>query len=47
MTRNGVSADGRRSVVVSINTDSPKRRAGLAAPKHDMTLRLVDRALCG
>lgn len=47
MTRNGVSADGRRSVVVSINTDSPKRRAGVAAPKHDMTLRLIDRALCG
>jgi D-alanyl-D-alanine carboxypeptidase len=47
MTRNAVSADGRRSVVVSINTDSPKRRAGVAAPKHDMTLRLVDRALCG
>lgn len=47
MTRNGVTADGRRSVVVSFNTDSPKREPGVAAPKHDMSLRLIDRALCG
>ncbi|MGX6446677.1 serine hydrolase domain-containing protein [Patulibacter sp. S7RM1-6] len=47
MTRNAVTADGTRSVVVSINTDSPKRAAGLAAPKRDITLRLIDRALCG
>jgi D-alanyl-D-alanine carboxypeptidase len=47
MTRNGVSADGKRSVVVSFNTDSPKRKAGVAAPKHDLTRRLIDRALCG
>jgi D-alanyl-D-alanine carboxypeptidase len=47
MTRNAVSADGTRSVVVSLNTDSPKRKPGVAAPKHDMTLRLINRALCG
>jgi D-alanyl-D-alanine carboxypeptidase len=47
MTRNAVNADGTRSVVVSINTDAPKREPGVAAPKHDMTLRLINRALCG
>jgi D-alanyl-D-alanine carboxypeptidase len=47
MTRNAVNADGTRSVVVSVNTDSPKRERGVAAPKHDMTLPLIDRALCG
>jgi D-alanyl-D-alanine carboxypeptidase len=47
MTRNAVTADGARSVMVSLNTDSPKPRTGVAAPKHDMTLRLIDRALCG
>lgn len=47
MTRNGVTPDGRRSVVVTMNTDSPKRRAGVAAPKHDVTRRVIDRALCG
>lgn len=46
MTRNAVTADGSRSVVVSFNTDSPKRKKGVAAPKRDITLRLIDRALC-
>ena len=47
MTRNAVSADGTRSVVVSLNTDSPKRKPGVAAPKRDITLRLINHALCG
>jgi D-alanyl-D-alanine carboxypeptidase len=47
MTRNAVSADGSRSVIVSLNTDSPKRKPGVAAPKRDVTLRLINRALCG
>ena len=47
MTRNGVSPDGSRSAVVSINTDSPKRRPGVPAPKTDITRDLIDHALCG
>jgi D-alanyl-D-alanine carboxypeptidase len=47
MTRNAVRADGTRSVVVSLNTDSHKRKPGVAAPKRDVTLRLINRALCG
>ncbi|WP_022929351.1 serine hydrolase domain-containing protein [Patulibacter americanus] len=46
MTRNAVNADGSRSVVVSFNTDSPKRKDGVAAPKRDITLKLINRALC-
>ena len=47
MTRNGATADGSRSVIVSINTDSLKRLPGAPAPAHDVTLGLIDHALCG
>lgn len=46
MTRNGVSPDGRRSVVVTMNTDSPVPQHGVRAPKHEMTRTLIDHALC-
>jgi D-alanyl-D-alanine carboxypeptidase len=46
-TRNGVLPDGSRSVIVSINTDSLKRKPGVPAPAHDITLDLIDHALCG
>ena len=45
-TRNGVRADGKRSVIVSINTDSLKRDAGVPKPAHDVTLDIIDTALC-
>ena len=47
MTRNGVTPDGSRSVMVSFNTDSPKREPGVPSPKHEMTRTLIDHALCG
>lgn len=46
-TRNGVSADGERSVMVTINTDSLKREPGVPAPEGDVTRRVIDHALCG
>ncbi|MBU2669768.1 beta-lactamase family protein [Actinoplanes bogorensis] len=46
-TRNGVTPDGSRSVVVTINTDSLQRDAGVPKPAHDVTLDLIDTALCG
>ncbi|WP_213005186.1 serine hydrolase domain-containing protein [Paractinoplanes toevensis] len=46
-TRNGVSADGRRSVIVSINTDSLKRDPGVPKPAVDITTDLINDALCG
>ncbi|GAB2593129.1 serine hydrolase [Paractinoplanes abujensis] len=45
-TRNGVKPDGSRSVVVTINTDSLKRDAGVPKPAHDVTLDIIDTALC-
>ena len=47
MTRNGVSPDGSRSVIVSINTDSPKPKAGVTMPLKDLATDLIDDALCG
>ncbi|HEY0536760.1 MAG TPA: serine hydrolase domain-containing protein [Actinoallomurus sp.] len=47
MTRNGVSPDGSRSVIVSVNTDTPMPKAGVPAPTKDMTIDLIDHALCG
>lgn len=47
MTRNGVSPDGKRSVVVTLNTDSPVPNAGVPTPAHDITRPLIDHALCG
>ncbi|WP_460796381.1 serine hydrolase domain-containing protein [Nocardioides pacificus] len=46
-TRNGVTPDGRRSVMVTINTDSFQRDEGVPATKHDKTTALIDHALCG
>jgi len=46
-TRNGVTADGSRSVVVSINTDSMKPEPGVTAPTKDVTIDLIDHTLCG
>ncbi|MEU4443641.1 serine hydrolase domain-containing protein [Actinosynnema sp. NPDC050801] len=46
-TRNGVTADGRRSVTVSINTDSMVPVPGAPKPGKDVTVDLVDHALCG
>jgi D-alanyl-D-alanine carboxypeptidase len=46
-TRNGVTRDGSRSVVVSINTDSLKPAPGAPAVVGDVTLELIDHALCG
>ncbi|WNV88909.1 serine hydrolase domain-containing protein [Umezawaea sp. Da 62-37] len=45
-TRNGVSPDGSRSVVVSINTDSMTPKPGVPAPTQDVTVDLIDHALC-
>jgi D-alanyl-D-alanine carboxypeptidase len=47
MTRNGVSPDGSRSVIVSINTDSPKPKPGVTMPVKDLATDLIDDALCG
>jgi len=46
-TRNGVDVHGTRSVVVSLNTDSTKRLPGVPAPTKDITVDLIDHALCG
>jgi D-alanyl-D-alanine carboxypeptidase len=45
-TRNGISADGRRSVMVTINTNSLQRQPGVPAPPLDVTGKLIDNALC-
>ncbi|MEU4742371.1 serine hydrolase domain-containing protein [Actinosynnema sp. NPDC023658] len=47
MTRNGVTPDGTRSVMVSINTDSLVAKPGVPKPDKDITADLVDHALCG
>lgn len=46
-TRNGVTPDGSRSVMVSINTDSLKPEPGAPAVQGDVTLEIIDHALCG
>jgi D-alanyl-D-alanine carboxypeptidase len=46
-TRNGVTADGTRSVMVSINTDSMVARPGAPKLNQDVASELVDHALCG
>lgn len=46
MTRNGVTPDGRRSVVVSFNTDSPVPQPGAQVPAGDIATQLIDDALC-
>jgi D-alanyl-D-alanine carboxypeptidase len=46
-TRNGVTGDGSRSVVVSMNTDSFEPLPGVPKAEGDVTLDIVDDALCG
>ncbi len=48
-TRNGVSPDGKRSVVVSLNTDSviPKNSSTVPLSSVDPSAKLIDHALCG
>lgn len=46
ITRNGISPDGRRSVMVSINTESLQRQPGVPAPAGEVTTKLIDNALC-
>ena len=46
-TRNGVSPDGRRSVMVSFNTDSTKPEPGAPEVTGDLAASLIDHALCG
>ncbi|MEV6607149.1 hypothetical protein [Kutzneria sp. NPDC051319] len=46
-TRDAVSADGRRSAVITINTDSPVARPGVPPLTHDMANDLVEHAMCG
>ena len=47
MTRNGVTPDGTRSVVVTVNTDSFKPDPGVTLPTTDLATDLIDDALCG
>ncbi|GAA3864895.1 serine hydrolase domain-containing protein [Saccharothrix violaceirubra] len=46
MTRNGVTDDGSRSVVVTLNTDSPIPADG-TLPTKEISLGIVEHALCG
>jgi D-alanyl-D-alanine carboxypeptidase len=45
-TRNGISADGKRSLMITINTDSMQPRPGVPAPVGEITNQLIDNALC-
>ncbi|MET0426004.1 MAG: serine hydrolase domain-containing protein [Actinoplanes sp.] len=47
MTRNGVTGDGARSVLVSINTDSPVPGPGVPPSPTDISIPLINHALCG
>lgn len=46
-TRDGVSADGRRSVVLTINNDSLVPKAGATPAKYDVSMDLMEHAFCG
>jgi D-alanyl-D-alanine carboxypeptidase len=46
LTRDGVTPDGSRSVVVSVNTDSMVPKPGVPAPTEDVAIDLIDHALC-
>jgi D-alanyl-D-alanine carboxypeptidase len=46
-TRNGVLANGRRSVTVTMNTDSFVPEPGAPVVTEDKTNALIDHALCG
>ncbi|GIJ50279.1 serine hydrolase [Virgisporangium aliadipatigenens] len=45
-TRNGVTPDGRRSVMVSFNTHSFEPDEGVTPPRTDKSMELIDHALC-
>ncbi len=45
-TRNGVTPDGERSVMVSVNTDSMVPKPGVTPPAKDVAVDLIDHALC-
>jgi D-alanyl-D-alanine carboxypeptidase len=45
MTRNGVTPDGKRSVIVSLNTDTPVPAAGVTPVEHDIAIEAIDHAL--
>ncbi|WP_433272324.1 serine hydrolase domain-containing protein [Actinosynnema sp. CS-041913] len=47
LTRNGVTDDGKRSVMVSLNTRTPVPADGTPPPQKDFTVDLLDHALCG
>jgi len=46
-TRDAVSADGKRSAVVTINTDSPVAKPGVPPLTQDLTADLMEHAICG
>jgi len=46
-TRDAVSADGRRSAVITMNTDSPVAKPGLPPLTQDMSVDLMEHAICG
>ena len=46
-TRNGISPDGSRSVVVTINSDGLVPKPGVTPAPHDVSVGLIEHALCG
>ncbi|PRY45086.1 serine hydrolase domain-containing protein [Umezawaea tangerina] len=46
-TRNGVTADGRTSVVISMNADPIVPLEGTPPPRHDESVELIEHAFCG
>ncbi|GLZ00054.1 serine hydrolase [Actinoplanes sp. NBRC 103695] len=46
-TRNGATGDGSRSVVITFNTDSFKPDPGVQPPATDVSIPLINHALCG
>ncbi|MFI9384587.1 serine hydrolase domain-containing protein [Kutzneria sp. NPDC052558] len=46
-TRDGISADGRRSVVITINNDALVPKAGIPPVNHDVSVDLLEHAFCG
>ena len=46
-TRNGATGDGSRSVMITFNTDSFKPDPGVQPPATDVSIPLINHALCG
>ncbi|WNV87407.1 serine hydrolase domain-containing protein [Umezawaea sp. Da 62-37] len=46
-TRNGVSADGRTSVVITMNGDPLVPKEGTPPPQHDHSVDIIEHAFCG